>query len=176
MITPKNENNTAYTLFPVELLEAIKDAFAEEFEAQANEGKFITFGRIYQGEIVLRVGYLKNNTIKQANFDTSTEASGSEASVISALESLVFNTKELFIDLFKNNNLENFSYHWNEMNSSSKVSYKFDATNTDLEAEANALLGESETVSEGLIVGDMSDSDEIEKIVDTLQTSSFTFK
>ncbi len=178
MISPMNEKNTAYTAFPEELLSAIKEAFEEEFEEQAQEGEFFSFGRIYQGEIVLKVGYLGTGNIAQVNFNTSIEASGSEASVIPAVENLVFSSKELFVDYFKNKNLENFSYHWNPMNSSSKVSYKFDACNTSLENQADALLEDSPSPieAEGLIVGDMSDSDEIEKIVDTLQASKFTFK
>ena len=50
---------------------------------------------------------------------------------------------------------------------------------SSLESKANELLGEELAdmgPKEGLIIGDMSDSDEIEKIVDTLQTSHFTFK
>lgn len=179
MITPNNENNSSYTNFPEELLIAIKDHFAEEFETQSNDGKFFSFGRIYQGETVLRIGYTKKDSITQINFDTSIEASGSQASIISAIEDLVFNTKELFVDYFKNQNLENFSYHWNPMNTSSKVSYKLDGTNTSLESQADAILGDELADMDpggSLIVGDMSDSDEIEKIVDTLQTSHFTFK
>lgn len=179
MITPKNEKNTAYTLFPIELLETLKETFDEGFEVQAKKGEFVSFGHIYQGEIVLRIGYLKKNSIAQTNFDTSIEASGSQASIVSAVENLVFSTKELFVDYFKNQNLEQFSYHWNEFNSSSKVFYKLDATNTSLESQADVLLGEDPEAlfDEGLIMGDMSgSSDEIEKIVGTLQNSHFTFK
>ncbi len=179
MMTPRDEKNTAYTTFPEELLIAVQDHFTEEFLNEAESGDFFSFGRIYQNEIVLRVGYLKKGSISQVNFDTSTESSNSQAGIITSIEDLVFGTKELFVDYFKNKNLEHFSYHWNPLNSSSKVHYKFDATNTGLESQADALLGEELAdmdPGEGLIVGEMTDSDEIEKIVDTLQTSHFTFK
>lgn len=178
MISPKNEKNKAYTNFPEELLNAIKDSFSEDFEPQTKDGSFLSFGRIYQSEIVLRLGYLQKDSITQINFDTTIEASGSEASIISAVENLVFSTKELFIDYFKHQDLNNFSYHWNPMNNSSKVSYKLDPSNTSLESQADALLGDipEDSTSESLIVGDMSDSDEIERIIETLQTTNFTFK
>jgi hypothetical protein len=176
VIQPKDERNKAFTAFPAELLEAIKDSFSEDFKSASNEGSFISFGQIHPTEIILRVGYIKDGEISQVNFDCSTESSGSEASVIKSIEELVFTAKELFVDFFKNGKLEHFSYHWNPFGSSSKVYYKLDRTNTDLEAQANALLGETLQDKEKLIVGDMSETDEIEKIVESLQTSSFTFK
>ncbi len=179
MITPKNKRNTAYTPLPTELLTAIKNNFKEDFEKHGNKGSFFTFGRVYQGEIILRIGYVKKNSLMQINFDTSIQTINSKLSVIESLESLVFSTKELFIDYFKNNNLEHFSYHWNLINEKSNVFYKFHSTNTELELQANILLGEEKTPSskENLIIGDLSsDSDEIEKIVKTLENSEFAFK
>lgn len=181
MIEPRNKNNLAFTKLPDELLETIAEVFRENFEEQSKKGKFVCFGQVHQSELVLRLGYIENGSIGQINFDSSNEASGSEAQIISSLEEMVFATKELFLDYFKNRNLENFSYHWNPLTASEKsgqVYYKMDSTNTELEKAANALLGESFAADEtdGLIVGEMSDSEEIEKIVETLESTSFTFK
>jgi len=181
MIEPKNTNNLAFTKLPEELLETITEVFCENFEEQAKNGKFLCFGQVHQSELVLRVGYIENGSIGQINFDTSNVASGSEAQIIASLEEMVFATKELFLDYFKNKNLESFSYHWNPLTTSEKtgqVFYKMDSTNTELEREANALLGENFEADEtnGLIIGEMSDSEEIEKIVETLESTNFTFK
>lgn len=180
-IEPKNQHNSAFTKLPEELLETISEVFSEHFEEQAKIGKFMTFGQVHQSELVLRVGYLENATIKQVNFDTSNEASGSEAQIIASLEEMVGATKELFLDYFKNKNFENFSYHWNPLTDSQKsgqVYYKIDMTNTELESQADALLGDGFDADDesSLIVGEMSDSEEIEKIVETLESSNFTFK
>lgn len=180
MIEPKNTNNQAFTKLPSELLETIVEVFTEHFDEQAQEGKFISFGQVHAGEILLRLGYIKNQSITQINFDTSNEVSGSEAQIIASLEEMVSATKELFLDYFKNKNLEHFSYHWNPLTASKKsgqVYYKMDSTNTRLEEEANALLGELPSEeSEGLIKGPMEDSEEIEKIVESLQSANFAFK
>jgi len=181
VIEPKNKHNSAFTKLPQELLESISEVFNENFEEQSKKGRFLSFGQVHQSELVLRVGYVEEGSIGQINFDTSNEASGSEAQIISSLEEMVFATKELFIDYFKNKNLENFSYHWNPLTASEKsgqVYYKMDTTNTELEKKANALLGENFDADEtdALIVGEMSDSEEIEKIVETLESSNFTFK
>jgi hypothetical protein len=181
VIEPKNKNNSAFTKLPQELLETITAVFDENFEEQAKIGKFIAFGQVHQNEMVLRIGYVEDGSIGQINFDTSNVASGSEAQIIASLEEMVFATKELFLDYFKNKNLESFSYHWNPLTASEKagqVYYKLDSTNTSLEKEANALLGENfdSDETDGLIVGDMSDSEEIEKIVETLESTNFTFK
>jgi len=181
MIEPKNKNNTSYTKLPKELLETIIDVFNENFDEQAQRGQFMAFGQVHTSEMVLRVGFLASDSIKQVNFDTSNEASGSDAQIISSLEEMVFATKELFLDYFKNQNLEHFSYHWNPLTSSAKtgqVHYKLDMTNTQLESEADALLGENfiSDENQSLIIGDMSDSEEIEKIVETLESSNFAFK
>jgi len=181
VIEPKNKNNSAFTKLPLELLETISEVFNENFEEQARSGEFVTFGQVHQSELILRVGYLEKGTIKQVNFDTSNVASGSEAQIIASLEEMVFATKELFLDYFKNSNLENFSYHWNPLTASEKsgqVYYKLDMTNTELEKQANALLGDDFDADneDSLIVGEMSDSEEIEKIVETLESTNFTFK
>jgi hypothetical protein len=180
MIEPKNTNNEAFTKLPTELLEAIIEVFEESFEEPAQNGKFMSFGQVHAGEMVLRVGYLKEGSIAQINFDTSNEVSGSEAQIIASLEEMVAATKELFLDYFKNKNLDSFSYHWNPLTASKKsgqVYYKMDSTNTSLEEQANALLGEEDSEqNDSLIKGPMEDSEEIEKIVESLQSSHFAFK
>lgn len=176
MLSPRNEEKKSYTRLPPAFLETVQEVFDGAFEDQSKEGEFIVLGQAYQGEVVLRVGYLKKNSIAQINFDTSIDVPESASEILPLIEEMVYGTKELFVDYFKNNNLENFSYHWNPLQTSSKgLFYKYDTTNTKLEEEANSLLGEK-TLDNSLVKGNMEESLEIEKIIESLEKENFNFK
>lgn len=177
MLSPRNEENKSFSLLPPELLETILEIFKDTFQEESTKGDFFCLGQVHQGEILLRLGYVEKGSIKQVNFDTSIDVEPNEPHVTDLLDELIVGTKELFINYFKNKNLEDFSYYWNPLETSKNhaIFYKYDATNTQLEAEANKLLGE-ENLDSSLIHGDMEESEEIEKIIESLNSKDFKFK
>src|SRR5882672_4312625 len=70
-MTPRLPNSTKWTPLPPELVTQIQSVFEEAFEAQKTKGAFTAEGRIYASEILLRVGFLEQGRLAQANFEVS---------------------------------------------------------------------------------------------------------
>lgn len=172
MIQPKNTNNKTYANLPNEVTKAVEEELSEVFEGPAAKGDFLCQIRVYRTEMVLRVGYIKKNEIKQVNFDLSKEVIPEKPEPVKTLELLVAASKELFHGYFKNERIEDFSPLWADL-SDSKISYRYDGTNTELESKANELLGEEalDVSGEQMIQGDFSELEAIEEIVKTLKKS-----
>ena len=169
MIKPKNTANITYSKLPVELTKAI----SEEFEVTFKKSDFKTFAHVYINEIVLRVGYSPKDSIKQVNFDLSANLEPEGLKPVQILERLIDSAKELFHSYFQDEDVKRFSPSWAQVTDTT-INYKFDGTNTDLEEEANRLLGEASDDSKApesseMVVGDFSELDEIEKSVETLK-------
>jgi len=172
LIKSKNPENKTYSKLPIELTKAI----SEEFEDTFKKSGFRTFAHVYLNEIVLRVGHSPKSSIKQVNFDLTSEIEPQGEEPIQILERLIDCAKELFQSYFEHNDIEKFSPSWAKV-ANTNIDYKFDGTNTDLEDDANKLLGEdfenvenlAETTDSKMIVGDFSELIEIEKIVETLK-------
>ena len=121
--------------------------------------------------MILRVGHIKNNEIKQVNFDLSKDVLPDQPEPVETLELLIAASKELFHAYFKDERIEDFSPLWAEY-TNSDIFYRYDGTNTELESKANELLGEEalkDDDDEQMIQGDFSELEELEKIVDTLK-------
>ena len=170
MIKPKNTANKTYSKLPVELTEAISD----EFEKTFKKSSFLSFAHVYINELVLRVGYRPENSIKQVNFDLSASIEPEGPKPTQILERLIDAAKDLFHSYFQDEDVKLFSPSWADV-ANTNISYKFDGTNTELEEAANKLLGEDNeqntNESSEMVVGDFSELDEIEKIVETLKRS-----
>lgn len=169
MIKPKNTVNKTYSKLPSELTKAISD----EFESTLKKPGFVSFAQVYINEIVLRVGYRPENSIKQVNFDLSANIEPEGLKPLEILEKLIDSAKDLFHSYFQEEDVKEFSPSWADV-ANTQISYRFDGTNTELEEEANRLLGEdteetNEMNSSEMVVGDFSELDEIEKIVETLK-------
>lgn len=175
LVKPKNTSNKTYSKLPSELTQAI----SEEFEDTFKRPDFVSFAQVYLNEIVLRVGYRPKGSIKQINFDLSANIEPEGPKPVKILEQLIDSAKELFHSYFKDEDIKLFSPVWARV-ANTDIDYKFDGTNTELEEAANKLLGESidedidsepddENSPEEMLVGDFSELDEIEKIVETLK-------
>jgi len=170
MIHPKNPNNKTFAKLPAEVTKALEEELAETFGEASKSGAFLCQIRVYRTELVLRAGYTKNGEIKQVNFDISKDTLPEKPEPVKSLELLVAASKELFHNYFKNENIEDYSPLWADY-ADTGLSYRYDGTNTSLESQADALLGEEESndSDEAMIEGDFSEMEELEEIVDILK-------
>lgn len=169
MITPFDQENASFSKLPKDITEAIAEILTETFQSQSEKGTFKAQGHVYASEIVLRAGYLESGRISQINFDLSIKTSPQSQQAVKDLDELTAVAKELFVSYFKSENLEDFSYTWKPYptTSAKPIHYKYDGTNTNLENEADKLLGENQ--NESLVIGDMSEAEAIEQIIESLQ-------
>lgn len=156
----------AWTDLPEDFKKMVIEVLSTHFKAQMKTGKFMIEGRIYKNEIVMRCGYLPNDSIKPIQFDMSMDYDSKAKEPLKYFESLVDLGASLIETYFQNPN-EEFPLLWTPIEfSGQEIFFKQDGTNSELEEMANQILGEDE-LDDGLVHGDL-ESDEIEKITETL--------
>ncbi|MFV8250195.1 hypothetical protein [Bdellovibrio bacteriovorus] len=142
---PRLKSSKKWTSFPKEYSDQIQAVFKENFAQYLDNAELIIEGRIYQEEIVLRVGYLEEGRLAQANFEVSMSYSQEQQDAVSRIHNCVDAAASMMLEFLENEGEVDFPYNWKEVPFQGKKVYlKFSTENSNLEAEANKLLGLSE--------------------------------
>jgi hypothetical protein len=72
-LLPRLATSRQWTTLPAEFLKKVRAVFEGQFPIETDLGEFIIDGRIYTGEIILRIGYVERGRLKQVNFEASTD-------------------------------------------------------------------------------------------------------
>ncbi|MCB0391952.1 MAG: hypothetical protein KDD58_11715 [Bdellovibrionales bacterium] len=139
---PRLKNSKKWTPLPDELVEQVESLFAENFSGFSENGRFFFEGQIFPQELLLRLGYLPQNKIKQNNFEVSLEYQSSKENLMSLIHLAVDACASLFTDWTEDEENKPPA-EWQEFKFQSKSIYaRYSTINTQLETEANRLLGE----------------------------------
>lgn len=142
-MNPRLSTSKKWTAFPADFVEQIREALVETFQAQLKGARLIVEGRIYPGEILLRVGFVEENRLKQNNFEVSIDYQKEGA--IDRIHDAIDVAASMMADFFEAEGEMNFPLQWKEYDFESiKVFCQYSTVNTELEAEADRLLGESD--------------------------------
>ncbi|MBC86108.1 MAG: hypothetical protein CL677_02925 [Bdellovibrionaceae bacterium] len=162
---PRLKESTKWTELPEELVTQVIEALSESFSKPAKVGKFFCEGRIYKSEILVRLGYLANGRLVQANAEASIEFDFQKEKAQDIIGLAVDACGSLLDNYFQNPD-EDFPREWKPFDFEGKqIFLQFTTDNSELEAEADKLLGiEAE---DGLVQGD-ADSETIEAIQKSL--------
>lgn len=134
-----------WTAFPKEFTAQIETVFKENFAERLKDSKLIVEGRIYPEEIVLRVGVLENGRLKQNNFEVSIDYKSEDPEALDRIHNLVDVAASMMMDFYDSNGDIDFPYSWKEFPfKGHPVWLQFSTENSELEAQANSLLGISE--------------------------------
>ncbi len=82
-MTPRNRSKAPWTGLPEEFAFKVLSALEQEFSVQAALGEFITEGKIFDQEILIRIGYLEKDRIRQINFEASIDYDSEKSDTIS---------------------------------------------------------------------------------------------
>lgn len=138
---PRLESSKKWTTFPLELKEQICSVFSEGFADLLGEGQFIADGRIYREEILFRVGFRAKGRLFQANFEASTGYSPADKTQ-DLIDLCVDATASMMEEYYKSNERIDLPRAWKEYDFKNKAVFlQFSSINTELEAEADKLLG-----------------------------------
>lgn len=147
-----------WTPFPEELKEQIRAAFLENFDIQLKNREVIVDGRIYPQELALRIGISNKGQLKHTNFEISTDYDKDKENVITKIYTCVDVAASMIADYFESNEEIEFPLYWTEYPfEETKVWLQFSTENSNLEAEADKLLG---LVDENLVKD--ADKDQLE--------------
>lgn len=143
-VQPRLKSSTKWTEFPKEYVDQVRTAFLENFAAQIGEGKLVIEGRIYPQEILLRVGLLEKGRIVQTNFEVSMDHSAANQDTVERIHNCIDAAASMMLEYFEEDGEVDFPYSWKAFPFQSKTLYlQFSTENSELEAEADRLLGAS---------------------------------
>lgn len=174
-MNPRLATSGKWTSLPKELQAQIKDIFSENFADAAQLGKFVVEGRIYSKELMLRVGYLENGRIRQANFEVSLDFDPNKQNALNLIHLAVDCAASLMQEYFdQEQEIADFPTTWSEFEvDKAKVYVQASTVNSELESEADRLLGAEDDL---LVKADAEeDPDEKEAVISMLGLSGDDF-
>lgn len=143
---PRLKSSKKWTAFPREYAEQIEGVFRQNFGDQIGEQKLVVEGRIYTSEVTLRVGIHDAGRLGQANFEISMDYSPKEADAVERIHNCIDAAASMMVDYFESEGEVEFPRVWKPYPFQNKTIYlQFSTVNTDLEAQADALLGKNES-------------------------------
>lgn len=141
---PRLKTSKKWTHFPKEYVEQIQTVFSENFLEQLADNKLVIEGRIYPAEVLLRVGIHKKGQLRQANFEVSMDYNPKEKDALERIHNCIDAAASMMADYFELEEEADFPRTWQEFPfQGKKIFLQFTTENSDLEAQANALLGEN---------------------------------
>ncbi|MEZ4872582.1 MAG: hypothetical protein R2827_10180 [Bdellovibrionales bacterium] len=156
---PRLKGSKKWTELPDELQTQIIEALEETFPSQKKIGRFLCEGRIYKTEVLIQLGYLENGRLAQANAEVSIEYNFKKENVQHIIGMAVDAAGSLLDNYFKDPDEDLLGSGKASMWRANRCFFRFSTENSELEAEADKLLGmESD---DGLVRGD-TDSETIE--------------
>lgn len=145
MMNPRLKSSKKWTSFPKEYSAQIQTVFKENFAPYLTHAELVIEGRIYQEEVMLRVGYREEGRLAQANFEVSMNYSREKQDAIARIHNCVDAAASMMMDYLENDGEVDFPYTWKEVPfQNQKIYMQFNTENSDLEAQANKLLGVDE--------------------------------
>jgi hypothetical protein len=166
---PRLPTSKKWTTLPLEFAQKVRGVFAQNFKAEAEVGEFHVEGRIYASEVLVRIGYLENGRLRQMNFEASADFSAEAVNAVEKIYLCVDAIASLMEEAFQKQALEedfDFPLHWRPYDfENSKVYLQYSTINTQLEAEADRLLG---LLDEALVQEEQSSEDALaQAVIDT---------
>ena len=160
---PRLSTSKTWTQFPPEFLEQIQEIVSETFEDNLIDGASLHLeGRIYQEEILFRLGIKMPGQLRQSNFEASAQYDPIEQNAKKTMHRCIEAAAAMMAEYFEfyynepseedsdDENefdaLENgidFPREWTEFKfEGTPVFLQYSTLNTDLESEADRILGE----------------------------------
>ena len=139
---PRKKESKKWSAIPTELLKQIKSLFEDNFSSNLIDKTLKIEGRIYPTEVLMRIGINNKGELRYQNFEVSIDHSPEKQNTVQMITIAVDAIASLMVDYFENEEEHEMPYIWQEHPfENQKLWLQFSSTNSDLEAEANKLLG-----------------------------------
>lgn len=131
-----------WTAFPEEYLGQINNVFKDAFGRELGSSTLKVEGRIYPEEICLRVGFREPQSLRQNNFEISTDFDPAQENALEKIYACIDGVASVLATYFEGQNPDSMPIQWKPFKFEKQVLYfQFSTANTDLENEADRLLG-----------------------------------
>ena len=139
-VEPRRSAGKKWTALPKDYVTQVIDALRQSFADEVKSGKFIVEGRIYADELLVRVGFLETGRLRQTNFEMSLDYKPGKDDTFKLLNLAMLE------ELFSSTSDADFPRTWQIFEVEGRRLYlQFSSNNSDLDTQADALLGEDET-------------------------------
>jgi hypothetical protein len=166
---PRLKTSKKWSPLPKELLTQIQSVFNQGFREHTKGGKVEASGRIYPEEILIRVGYRAPQTLKQNNWEISIGYRKDKDNVLKLLHLGVDVIGALFEQTFTAEHDHDFPRIWEQVDFEGRpVFIQYTTDNSELEAQADALLGAGGADDDDVAQGDWDADLSLEEIKATL--------
>lgn len=143
---PRLKSSKKWTAFPPEYQAQIESVFQEHFSEHLGENKLVIEGRIYPEEVLLRVGIHEKGRLRQANFEVSMSYDPQKKDAVERIHNCVDAAASMMLEYFDSEGEADFPRSWQEYPfQNQKLYLQYTTENTELEAQADALLGAADT-------------------------------
>lgn len=144
-MNPRKKESKKWSLLPPELSAQIKSVFVENFESHLKDKNLKVEGRIYPTEILMRIGINQKGELRYLNFEVSVDHSAEKQNTLTQINVAVDAIASLMLEYFDNDEDHEMPHTWQEYPfEKQKIWLQFSSVNSDLEAEADKLLGITE--------------------------------
>jgi len=140
---PRLKTSKKWTSFPAELTEQIREVVEVFFaDYEVGNGKFVVEGEIYPEEVLLRVGINRPGQLRQDNFEASLQYDSQKDKALDLVHVMTDFLGEAWINFLEDEpEQEELPRQWQKNHFENREIYlKYTTNNSDLEAQANALL------------------------------------
>lgn len=159
---PRLVNSKKWTGLPKEYASQVELVFKEGFAGHLANCKLLVEGRIYSEEILLRVGILEKGRLSQMNFEVSIGYSNEKKDAVERIHNAIDAAASMMNEYFEDPEGADFPLTWKEYDfDQQKIWLQYSTVNSDLEAQANALLGE--LASPLVVETDLASEDALER-------------
>jgi len=140
---PRLKTSKKKTEFPIDYIKLIKEVVSKNFKKPLKENRLIVEGYIFAAEILIRIGFQDKKTIAQRNFEASVEYSAKAKDIMAQIYLAIDALGAMIDQFYKSEDEDDLPSQWLEFKLDGKSVYlKSTRENSDLEAQANALLKE----------------------------------
>jgi hypothetical protein len=159
-MNPRLKTSKKWTAFPKEYVTQIEEVFAANFKKNLQNATLVVEGRIFSEEVLLRVGIKEKNRLSQANFEVSMNYSSQTKDAVERIHDCIDAAASMMNEFFEAQGEIDFPRSWQEYEFNKRpVFLQFSTVNSDLEAQADALLGQS---SEDMVREDKESEDALD--------------
>ncbi len=142
---PRNKSKSAWTGLPEEFSFKVLSALEKEFPEKAKNGEFIVEGKLFEQEILIRIGYLENGRLRQMNFEASLDYDPEKSEILdnfyTCIDCLGVWIRESFKNMDEDESLD-LPLSWRATDFQGQTVFlQYSSVNSRLEQEANRLLG-----------------------------------
>ncbi len=178
---PRRADSKKWTSLPQDYIENLQTTLKTQYAKDLTKTDVIVDGRVYEKEIVLRIGFLPEGRLKQSNFELAFDLPEAKDQVLTKLNHGIDFLGSLMAEFFDKDGFENSEYEealpvvWKTLSDKKDIFYfQYSTVNSKLESMADewlnkqdkSLVNEDDSNDDAYNFSEQYDAETLEKIIE----------